>query len=122
MTREYDEIILVFDMYKDVSMEYATREARLQGQRPIQYHIHDETRIKRITIKRLLSIEKTKADIADNIAQTRLWKSPMYNYCIRFCLIVINTSNNVGKPLLHIGSLITFYSHSYLTSQKLHLI
>ena len=31
MTREYDEIILVFDTYKDVSLKYATREARLQG-------------------------------------------------------------------------------------------
>ena len=32
MTREYDEIILVFDTYNDVSLKYATREARLQGQ------------------------------------------------------------------------------------------
>ena len=68
MTRECDEIILVFDTYKDVSLKYATREARLQGQRPVQYQIHDETRIKRITVKRFLSHDKTNADLADYLA------------------------------------------------------
>ena len=39
MTRE---IMFVFDTYcKDVSMKYATSEVRVQGQRPVQYHIHD---------------------------------------------------------------------------------
>ena len=68
MTREYGEIIFVFDTYKDVSLKYATREARLQGQSPVQYHIHDETRIKHITMKRFLSHDKTKADLADYLA------------------------------------------------------
>ena len=68
MTREYDEIILVIDTYKDVSLKYATREARLQGQSPVQYHIHDETRIKHITMNRVLSHDKTKADLADYLA------------------------------------------------------
>ena len=52
----YDAIILVFDTYKDVSLTYATREARLQGQRPVQYQIHDETRTKHITMKLVLSL------------------------------------------------------------------
>ena len=64
---EYDAIILVFDT-KDVSLKYATREARLQGQRPVQYQIHDETRIKHITMKRVLSHDKTNADLADYLA------------------------------------------------------
>ena len=68
MTMEYDEIILVFDTYRDVCLKYTTREARLQGQRPMQYQIHDETRIKHITMKRFLSHDKTKADIADYLA------------------------------------------------------
>ena len=68
MTIEYDEIIiLVFDTYKDVSLKYATREAWLQGQNPVQYHIHDEPRIKHITMKRFLS-HKTNADLADYLA------------------------------------------------------
>ena len=43
-------------------------------------------------------------------------------YCKSFDLFVINTSNNDGKPLFHVGSLITFLSHLYLTSGKVHLI
>ena len=68
MSWEYDAIILVFDTYKDVSLKYATREARLQGQRPVQYQIHDETRIKHITMKRVLSHDKITADLADYLA------------------------------------------------------
>ena len=63
MTRDYDDIILVFDTYKDV-----TRQARLQGRRPVQYQIHDETRITHITMKRFLSHDKTMADLADYLA------------------------------------------------------
>ena len=66
MTREYDEIMLVFDTYcKDVSLKYATREARLRCQRPV----HDETGIEHITMfKRFLYHDKTNADIADYMA------------------------------------------------------
>ena len=62
--------MLVFDTYcKDVSMKYATREARLQSQRPVQYEIHDETGIKHITMfKRFLYHGKTKADLAGYMA------------------------------------------------------
>ena len=69
MTREYNEIMLVFDMYcKDVYLKYATREVRLQGQRPVQYEIHDETGIGHITMfKRFLYEDKTKADFADYV-------------------------------------------------------
>ena len=68
MTRGYDEIMLVFDTYcKDVSLKcYATREVRLQRQRPVQDEIHDETGIKHITMfKRLLYHDTTNADLAD---------------------------------------------------------
>ena len=67
-TRGYDDIILVFDTYKDVSLKYATREARLQGQHTVHYQIHDETSIKHITMKRFLSHDKTNADLADYLA------------------------------------------------------
>ena len=67
---EYDEIMLVFDTYcKDVYFKYATGEARLQGQRPVQYDIHDETGIKHTNMfKRFLYHDKTKADLADYMA------------------------------------------------------
>ena len=55
-----------------MSLKYATREARLQGQRPVQYQVHDETRIIHITMKRFLSHVKTKADLADYLAMKGL--------------------------------------------------
>ena len=51
-----------------MSLKYATREAQLQGQRPVQYQIHHETRIKHITMKRFLSHDKINADLADYLA------------------------------------------------------
>ena len=68
MSWKYDAIILVFDTYEDVSLKYATREARLQGQRPGQYQIHDKTCIKHITTKWVLYHDKTSADLADYLA------------------------------------------------------
>ena len=68
VTREHDEIILVFDTYNGVSLKCATRKARSQGQRLVQYQIHEETRIKRITMKRFLSLDTTNAYLADNLA------------------------------------------------------
>ena len=73
-TNQNDEIMLVFDTYcKDVSLKYATWEVRLQGQRPVQYEIHDEIDIEHITLsKRFLYRDKTKADLADYMAMTCL--------------------------------------------------
>ena len=91
MSLEYDAIILVFDTYKDVYLKYATREARLQGQRPVQYQIHDETRIKHITVKRVLSHDKTNADIADYLAMKVL------TYNIDLPMLVITSSSGYTK-------------------------
>ena len=72
MTREYGEIVLVFDTYcKDVCLKYATREVWLQGQRPVQYEIHDDKGIEHnyhVMFKRFLYHDKTKADLADYMA------------------------------------------------------
>ena len=65
MAGVYDEIILVFDTYKDVSLKCDTREARLQGHCPFQCLIHDETYMKHIAMKRFLSHDKTNADLPD---------------------------------------------------------
>ena len=67
MAGEYDEIILVFDTYKNVSLRYETREARLQGQCPVRCLVHGEKYIKHITMKRFLSHDKAKADLANYI-------------------------------------------------------
>src|SRR6218665_3497837 len=46
LTRDYDEIILVFDTYRDYSLKSATRDKRRQGRAPIQYQVRDDTNIK----------------------------------------------------------------------------
>ena len=46
LTRDYDEIILVFDTYRDDSLKSTTRDKRRQGRAPIQYQVTDDTNIK----------------------------------------------------------------------------
>lgn len=68
LTRDYDEIILVFDTYRDDSLKSATRAKRRQGHAPIQYQITDGTNIKHIPMSRFLSHDKTKADLTKYLA------------------------------------------------------
>lgn len=49
LTRDCDEIILVFDTYKADSLKSTTREKRRQGKDPVQYQIRDDTSIKDLT-------------------------------------------------------------------------
>src|SRR6218665_964001 len=78
LTRDYDEIILVFDTYRDVfdtyrdSMKNATKDKRRQGRVPIQYQVIDDTNIKRIPMNRFLSHDKTKADMTGYLAAETL--------------------------------------------------
>ena len=67
-TRDYDEVILVFDTYKADSLKHITREKRRQGKDPIQYQIRDDTNIKNIPMSRLLSHDQTKADLTEYLA------------------------------------------------------
>ena len=68
LTREYDEVILVFDTYKSNSLKNATREKRRHGKDPIQYQIRDDTNIQHVTMRHLLSHDQTKADLTDYLA------------------------------------------------------
>ena len=70
LTANFDEIILVFDTYKADSLKQKTREKRRQSKDPIQYQISDNTSIKHIPMGRLLSHEKTKADLTEYLAET----------------------------------------------------
>ena len=75
MTKDYGEIMLVIDTYcNNVSLKYATREVRLQGQRPVPCEIHDETDIEHITIFKRFH-DKTNAYLADYMAM----EFPNYN-------------------------------------------
>lgn len=68
LTRDFDEIILVFDTYKADSLKNRTRQKRRQ----VQYQVQDETRIKHIMMSRFLSHDQTKADLTEYLAQKTL--------------------------------------------------
>ena len=72
LTRDCDEIILVFDTYKADSLKSTTREKRRQGKDPVQYLIRDDTSIKHIPMSRFLSHDKTKADLTEYLAARML--------------------------------------------------
>jgi len=84
LTRDYDEIILVFDTYRDDSLKSTTRDKRRQGRASIQYQVTDDTNIKHIPMCRFLSHDKTKADLTNYLAAKILeyiehhinWSSP----------------------------------------------
>jgi len=72
LTRNYDEIILVFDTYRQDSLKSATRDKRRQGRAPIQYQVRDDTNIRHIPMNRFLSHDKTKADLTNYLAAKTL--------------------------------------------------
>src|SRR6218665_3392631 len=68
LTRDWVEILLVFDTYRDYSLKSATRDKKRQGRALIQYQVRDDTNIKHIPINRFLSHDKTKADLTNYLA------------------------------------------------------
>ena len=68
LTQDYDEIILVFDTYRDDSLKSATRDKRRQERAPIEYQVRNDTNIKHIPMNRFLSHDKTKADLTNCLA------------------------------------------------------
>ena len=69
LTAGFDEVIIVFDTYKADSLKKKTRQKRLQGRDPIQYHVTDDTKIGHIPMKLFLSHERTKADLTEYLAK-----------------------------------------------------
>ncbi len=72
LTGDYDEMILVFDTYREDSLKGATRDKRRQGKAPIQYQVRDDTNIKHIPMNRFLSHDKIKADLTNYLAAKNL--------------------------------------------------
>lgn len=68
LTRDYDEIILVFDTYRADSLKSATRDKQRQGKASIQYQVRVDTSIKHIPMSRFLSHDKTKSDLTEYLA------------------------------------------------------
>ena len=72
LTRNFDEVIVVFNTYKADSLKSTTRQKRRTGKDPVQYQVRDETSIRHITMSRFLSHEQTKADLTEYLAEKPL--------------------------------------------------
>lgn len=72
LTRDCDEICLVFDTYKADSLKSTTREKRRQGEGPVQCKIRDDSNIKHIPMSRFLSHDKTNAELTEYLATKTL--------------------------------------------------
>ena len=97
LTRDYDEIILAFDTYRDDSLKSAARDKRRQGKAPIQYQVRDDTNIKHIPLSRFLSHDKTKADLTNHLAA----KTPEYNSTSHKLVITSSSGHTrINKDLL----------------------
>ena len=88
LTRDYDEVILVFDTYKAGSLKCATRDKRRQGKDQIQYQIRDDTSINHIPMSRFRTHDKTKADLTEYLAAIRTLE-----YNKNSSKVVINEAN-----------------------------
>ena len=96
LTRDYNEIILVFDTYRDDSLKSATRDKRRQGKAPIHYQVIDGTNIKHIPMSRFLSHDKTKAGLANYLAA----KTLEYNSISHKMVITSSRHTRSNKDLL----------------------
>ena len=72
LTRDFDEVIAVFDTYKADSLKNRTRQKRRKGKDPVQYQVRDETSIRHITLSRFLSHDQTKANLTEYLAEKTL--------------------------------------------------
>ena len=75
LTKDFDEIICVFDTYKEDSLRNRTRHLRQKGRDPIKYQVRDETSLKNIPLGRFLSHNQTKSDLTKYLAE----KVQLYN-------------------------------------------
>ena len=67
-TRDCDEIILLFDTYREDSLKSSTRNKTRLGVATIKYQVRDDTNIKHTPMSRFLLHDKTKADLTNYLA------------------------------------------------------
>ena len=75
LIKDFDEIICVFDTYKQDSLKNRTRHLRQKGRDPTQYQVRDETCLKNTPLSRFLSHNQTKSDLTKYLAE----KVQLYN-------------------------------------------
>ena len=65
MSRDFEEVHLVFDVYKDQSLKSSTRDRRRGSGKEIAYKVADQTQVSNVTMQRLLSSSQTKQDLTE---------------------------------------------------------
>ena len=66
---KYDELVLVWDVYKENSLKKQTRLNRLKGNTHIRYQVRDNTYIQHLSMSNILSHDDTKNDLTRYLSQ-----------------------------------------------------
>ena len=82
--QQYDEVHIVFDTYKTESIKNMTRNKRLHGGNIAEYKINDNTDLRNVSMKKLLSHIRTKDALTDYLAHQILQhaKTTSKNYVV----------------------------------------
>jgi len=72
LTRDFDEVIVVFDTYRADSLKNRTRQKRRKEKDPVHYQVRDTTSIQHITLSRFLSHDQTKANLTEYLTKNTL--------------------------------------------------
>ena len=75
LTKGFQQIHIVFDIYKEPSLKSATRERRRREEMAVKYKVSPKLDISKLTIKKLLTHIETKKDLTkylSNLCSERL--------------------------------------------------
>ena len=66
--KRYNEGRVIFDRYLENSLKTKTREKRSQKTSALQFEIHEEMNIAKVSLKELLSYSRTKSQLTELLA------------------------------------------------------
>ena len=72
LTKGYAQVKVIFDQYLEVSLKNKTRTKRAQKTTSLEFVVHDEMNIAKITLKQLLTNSKTKSQLTELLVQALL--------------------------------------------------
>ena len=72
ITKGYAQGRVIFDQYLEVSLKNKTRAKRAQKTSSLEFVVHDEMNIAKISLKELLANSKTKTQLMELLAQALL--------------------------------------------------
>ena len=88
---EYNEVRLMFDRYIHNSLKSKTRDERSKGKTSTHYRINDQTVIKNILLKELLSNIRTKSELTSYLAGKVLAHSKSHSNRFKMFMVTYQT-------------------------------